>query len=315
MNFFYKHKASLWLFLKLLIGFCLFYFLYQAFFKQFKSFDFEGFWLRFYRFPNLFYLIMVLFLMPINWSIEALKWKMLLKEIEILNFKKAFASILAGISVSSFTPNRVGQFAGRILLLQNKNRMAGTLKSIVGNLAQLTATLFFGLLGLIFYLNEIALLKYYHLILILLLLVLGLFFYFNLNFFTQYIPQKWFFSQQIEHLQAIQFTKKKILVKAFLFSSLRYFVFTFQYFLLLIFFDVEIAFGLAYPLIACVFLFQSIIPSLAITELPIRGSVALYLFNSYSENVLGIVSAPSLLWLFNLVFPAILGYLVILKTK
>ena len=51
----------------------------------------------------------------------------------------------------------------------------------------------------------------------------------------------------------------------------------------------------------------SIIPTIAISEIGVRGSVAVYLFGLISANALGILSATFVLWLINLLIPAIIG--------
>ena len=65
------------------------------------------------------YLIIALILVPVNWGIETFKWKYLIKKIEYISFSKAFKSILSGVTIGIFTPNRMGEFAGRIFYLES----------------------------------------------------------------------------------------------------------------------------------------------------------------------------------------------------
>jgi hypothetical protein len=63
------------------------------------------------------------------------------------------------------------------------------------------------------------------------------------------------------------------------------------------------------------FLFLAIIPSIALVELGIRGKLALELFGWISANQLGVISAVISIWLVNLVLPAIIGSLLIIRIK
>jgi len=72
-----------------------------------------------------------------------------------------------------------------------------------------------------------------------------------------------------------------------------------------------------------IFLALSIVPTVTITELGVRNSLAVYFFGFYFNHsaamtvqVLdGIILAGSLLWIINLVIPAILGTLFISRLK
>ena len=76
-------------------------------------------------------LALVLVLMLLNWGLEATKWKFLLRKIEIITFTKAMKSIFAGACVSIFTPNRLGEFGGRIFYLKPSNRVYGVMITFI----------------------------------------------------------------------------------------------------------------------------------------------------------------------------------------
>ena len=68
---------------------------------------------------------------------------------------------------------------------------------------------------------------------------------------------------------------------------------------------------------------MTIIPTIALTEIGIRGSISMYVFKHHfdalglwnSEFSLGVVSASSMLWLINLIFPAIAGTIFVFSLK
>ncbi|HEX3769166.1 MAG TPA: hypothetical protein VHT72_12360, partial [Puia sp.] len=62
------------------------------------------------------------FLMVINWSLETAKWKIALMPIQTVSFFRALKAILAGTCIASFTPNRVGEYLGRMLFVDSGNK-------------------------------------------------------------------------------------------------------------------------------------------------------------------------------------------------
>jgi hypothetical protein len=59
----------------------------------------------------------------------------------------------------------------------------------------------------------------------------------------------------------------------------------------------------------------SIIPSIHLMDLAIKGSVAVVLFGKLGVNQWTIVSITTLMWLLNLVIPVLIGSLFVLKFK
>src|SRR6266404_3077929 len=93
-------------------------------------------------------LLIVIFLMIINWSIEAFKWKISIQNIQPVSFLKSFRAILSGVSFSVTTPNRMGEYLGRVLYIEEGNRLRAVSLTIVSSMSQLIITLLAGLIGL-----------------------------------------------------------------------------------------------------------------------------------------------------------------------
>ena len=106
-----------------------------------------------------------------------------------------------------------------------------------------------------------------------------------------------------------------ILLRVLGWSVLRYAVFVIQYILLLQSFNVTDAIGVAAWLISLQFLIMAIIPTIALADIGIRGKLALELFGMISTNQLGIIAAALGIWLINLIGPAIVGSLLIIRIK
>ena len=56
---------------------------------------------------------------------------------------------MTGVTVGTITPNRVGEFAGRILFVEKENRTKASYLTIFGDTAQFCSTLIFGIIGLL----------------------------------------------------------------------------------------------------------------------------------------------------------------------
>jgi hypothetical protein len=92
-------------------------------------------------------------------------------------------------------------------------------------------------------------------------------------------------------------------------------VFTTQFFILLELFEVSIAYNDAIVLIMSMLFVISVIPTIAITEIGVRGSVAVFLFGLISANTVGILSATFVMWIVNLLLPALIGTIFIFTLK
>jgi hypothetical protein len=88
-------------------------------------------------------------------------------------------------------------------------------------------------------------------------------------------------------------------------------VFSTQYYLLFIVFDIPVDFLQSFMLTSSIFFVLAIIPTIAFAELGIRGATAIYFLSPYVSNELSILASSYALWCINLVLPAILGLLFI----
>ena len=72
---------------------------------------------------------LVCLMMLLNWSLEALKWKELTKAYHKMSFSEAFRSVISGVSTSFITPNRIGDFIGKLSYLPKGKRKIGLMSS------------------------------------------------------------------------------------------------------------------------------------------------------------------------------------------
>src|SRR5512138_1826835 len=96
-------------------------------------------------------LLLVMALMPVNWGIETVKWMLMIRKIENIGFLRSFQAVLSGVAISSFTPNRVGDFFGRAYILNKASHIEGILITVLGSMSQLMITVIAGSLSLLFF--------------------------------------------------------------------------------------------------------------------------------------------------------------------
>jgi uncharacterized membrane protein YbhN (UPF0104 family) len=93
-------------------------------------------------------------LVVVNWGLEARKWQIQIEPLEKFSFRKAFKSVLAGCSITMLTPNRIGEYGGRIVYVQDQHRLRAITLTILGSISQFFVTLVMGTAGIL-------VLKYY----------------------------------------------------------------------------------------------------------------------------------------------------------
>ena len=143
----------------------------------------------------------------------------------------------------------------------------------------------------------------------------GFFVFFNLKFFIRILKKIKLPEKITKPIEIITEYSTKELINILLYSFLRYSVFVIQFYILLIFFKVEVTFFEAIICISLTYFISSVIPSFTLTEIGIRGSAALFFMGMFSGNDIGIISATALIWIINLAFPAIIGAFVFYRTK
>jgi uncharacterized membrane protein YbhN (UPF0104 family) len=273
----------------------------------------------------------VLLLVVVNWGIEAVKWRFMIGKLEKISIITSFSSILSGIAVSTFIPNRVGEFFGRVFILEKASRIESILITILGSMSQLLVTILTGTVCLAIFLprsmwhfgNLTATFYWGFIISIILMDIILLVFYFNISLISslrqKICVRKW--RKYRKFLNVFSYYDFRELCHVITLSFLRYMVFSVQYYLLLRLFGVPVPLFEGLVIIAIIFFIMTIIPTVAITELGIRGSVAIYLFGIFfskyhamSESIsIGILSASTLLWIINLAIPAFAGSVLLFR--
>ncbi len=268
---------------------------------------------------NAFYLAFAVILMPVNWMLEAVKWKRLVKPIEDVPLLKAIEGIFAGVTLSLFTPNRVGEYGGRILVVKPENNVKTVVATLVGSFSQLTVLLVMGMSGMSYFiylnLQLDAFLLYTIIFCSLLIAALLVFFYLNVDLLIPIFKRIPFVRRFVKHIKILKKYQAKELFLVLIFSLCRYLVYSLQYYVILRFLGIEMPLLHGLSSIALIFLVQTSIPLPPITGLLMRGEVALYVWGFYNINEISILAATFSLWFINVILPALLGVIFILNVN
>ncbi len=271
---------------------------------------------------RLWMFVFSLILMLFNWGVEAVKWRLLILKIENISIAQSFKAILSGVTVSVFTPNRIGEYAGRVVYIHNADRIKAALITVITSLSQLIITLLLGSLALLFYLIDYHgdiigdLSIYIGVQLYIVFFVLSLLVFLNTSVISLILSKIKFLADRFKkYIDVFAYYSQLELAQTLLLSLIRYLIFSIQYYLLLRFFDVDITIAQALILIPVYFITLTAIPSITLAELGIREVVAITVFSVVAENELGMVSTSFVIWLINLALPALIGMIFVLRAK
>ena len=265
------------------------------------------------------YFILIFLLQFVNWTLEALKFYFLLPDSKNLSFNQVLKSVYVGNLTAIVTPKRLGNFIGRNWILKDKAQQV-TISTISGNFYQLFITIimaFCSFLYLYFFKTQFLLeLKYYFLLLV--------FFYSFLLFLIGYtiFNNDWhpivnklklvkYFNISTDHLTSISSFKR---IKVIFFAMSRYWIFIFQYYLLLKGFNITVDFLDVIILVGLLFGTVTFLPSFAPGNLGTREAFSIFILGG---SALGIKFAlvSFLVWSVNVAFSALIGAGLLFTSK
>ena len=248
-----------------------------------------------------------------NWFFEILKWRYLVSNIKEISFLSALEQSLGSLTASLFTPNRIGEYGVKAMYYKLADAKKVVAINLLSNSLQMAVTVGFGLIGLSLLLLSYELdMNYYRIFKISAILIIIILF-------------------PLIGLSKSEFSIKGISIKTarvfystipkstyfigFIISMTRYLIFSFQFYFLLTLFDVQLTYLEAMVIITSMHLLASIIPTLSLFDVVLKGSVAVYLFSIIGINSLTILSIITIMWLLNVVLPSLFGAAFILKFK
>jgi len=271
-----------------------------------------------------FWLVIVLAMA--NWGLEAKKWQILMHNLQRLNYFIALKGVLSGVALSLSTPNRIGEYGGRVLYVKDGNRLKSVSLSIAGSICQLTITFLMGCGGLIFLLqkkheygNTVMGLSFFWIEVLFSISVFAtlilLLFLFRLSWIIKFFEKIPAISKYVLYVSVLDEFTPKLLLRLLFLSLARYLIFVIQYILLLQVFLVEVGWQQGFWIISILYLVMAIVPSFAFADLGIRGKFSTELLSLYSANTIGILGTTFGIWFINLFIPALAGSYFIIKKR
>ena len=311
-NILLKYKRIVFLLIKLVIIGCAFYFIHQKLISnELLSFQDLQQQLSILFSKNSWYLLLLLLFTDANWLLEIYKWKLLATVEQKTTFHEAYEQSLASLTSSIITPNRIGEYAVKALYFKKNSRKKIIALNFIGNLSQLTATIIFGIIGFIFiflsfdiHFPPVNIQKMF----IAIAIVSILYYVVKLTGISKIVTIQ--LKKAIAYLEEVSF---KFYIKILVISAVRYLIFSHQFYFLLRLFEIETNYFTLINLIFCSYFIASILPSLAIFDWALKGSIAVFMFNFIGLNVLTIITVTTIMWLLNVAIPALLGSIFVLN--
>jgi hypothetical protein len=301
MNF-TPQKKILTFTVKLLIVSAAFYFIYNQLVTNDKL-DWTKFTSLLKEKQSILGILFLLSFSVVNRYLEILKWQNLVSFFKPITIGEATKQVLAALTAGIFTPNGLGEYAGKALYFEKIKTKKIIFLNLICNGIQMLLTIFFGAIGL---------------------LILGYwkwaFSIFSLSiifcivsFLSKNIKIKGYSIQKLIH--KINEIPKPIHQKNILLGTLRYLVFSHQYYFLFLAFDVDLPYLTMMATIATVYFLASSLPSFQFLDFAIKGSMAVFFFGKLGVNEWIVVFISMLMWFLNVVLPVVIGSYYVLKFK
>ena len=298
------HKAKQFLVftIKLLIVIGAFYFIYHQISTN-QKLDWNKFQTLVVEKTSLLTFLFVLLFSIANRYLEILKWQNLVTFIKPIPVGEASKQVLGALTAGIFTPNGLGEYAGKALFFKKEKTKKVIFLNLICNGIQMILTVIFGTIGLLF-------IGYGLWVIGIVLFVLG---FWILAFFSKNITIKGYSIQKL--LQMINEIPKAIHRKNILLGTFRYLVFSHQYYVLFLVFDVDLPYLTLISSIAAVYFLASSLPSFQFLDFAVKGSVAVFFFGKLGINEWITIFISTLMWLLNVVLPVIIGSYFVMRFK
>jgi len=304
------HKAKQFLVftVKILIVTGAFYFIYQQLANN-NQLDWKKFSVLFHKNQSISGIIFILFLSFLNRFFEILKWQNLVSWIHKISLYNATAQVLAALTAGIFTPNGVGEYAGKALYYDKALTKKIVFLNLICNGIQMILTIVFGIFGLLYFNANFHIITTQTVVILFGLVVILLL----VSFFMKKITVKGYSLEKLIH--KTNEIPKSIHQKNMVLGLCRYLVFSHQYYFLFLAFDVDLPYFMLMSAITSIYFLASSLPTFQFLDFAVKGSVAVYFFSLLGVNQWIVVFITTLMWFLNVVLPVVLGSYFVLNFK
>jgi len=304
------HKAKQFLVftIKVLIVTGAFYFIYQQLANN-DQLDWQKFIALFQKNQSIGGILFILSFSFLNRFFEILKWQNLVSHLREISLSEATAQVLGALTAGIFTPNGLGEYAGKALFFEKSETKKILFLNLICNGIQMILTIVFGVFGLLYFNANFNIIttKTVSFLFGLLLVV------FLIIFSLKKIKIKGYSVEKLIH--KINEIPKPIHKKNVLLGLSRYLVFSHQYYFLFLAFDVHLPYLILLSAITSIYFLASSLPTFQFLDFAVKGSVAVYFFGLLGVNEWIVVFISTLMWFLNVVLPVIIGSYYVLNFK
>lgn len=264
-------------------------------------------------------LSVVLGLMIINWVLEAAKWRYLAQRLSHITLWKSIEAVFCGLTWAIFTPNRIGEYGGRVMFLPQRKRVHGVFAMAVGSFGQNVITNVLGAVAVLWFIANFLHVSVWvyagAVVLAVLLILVMVLFFFNIKWMVSFLNSISFLRKYHRFFDIMGRYKFIELVRIMGFCLARFAVFSFQYYLVIHLLIPQIPLYDVLLMIFVLLFVQSALPSLDLFDFGVRAFTADKLFGYITDQKLAIIAAVTAIWFINLILPAILGSVFVFKLR
>ena len=261
----------------------------------------------------------LLLLTPVNWGLEALKWQLLLRQVERISFRDAYRGVLAGVSLGFALPAQLGDTAGRALSLRTRPAGAVGASLVSGGMQFYVAIVF----GTVAWAHHLAVVSERNnpagrwlLGLLMVLSLGGVVFGWLRRRLIGYLAGRPGLSRFAPYWQVAGLYADREIGLALGAAALRYLVFSVQFFLAMQVVGLAVPTEVAASGIGLVFLAKTITPAFnLLSDLGVREAAALWVFSPFNLSVPVLLTATLTLWVANVLTPVLVGLIWVWKLK
>ncbi|SEA63902.1 Lysylphosphatidylglycerol synthase TM region [Flavobacterium gillisiae] len=304
----HKTKQFLVVLIKLLIVGGAFYFIYNQLANNDKL-DWSQFLILFNKNQSVTGIAFIVFLSVLNRYLEILKWQNLVSYLKPISLGEATKQVLAALTAGIFTPNGVGDYAGKALFFDKSETKKVVFLNLICNGIQMVLTVIIGLFGLLYFNVHYNVITTKTVAILFGILIL----IFIILFSIKKITIKGYSIEKLFH--KINEIPKRIHQKNIFLGIIRYLVFSHQYYFLFLAFDVDSPYLTLISAVTCVYFFASSLPTFQFLDFAVKGSVALFFFGILGVNEWIVIFVSTLMWFLNVVLPVVIGSYYVLNFK
>ena len=256
------------------------------------------------------FLVFAIILLPLNFLVESYKWKFLLNFYPITLWQ-SIKSVLWGQTGAFITPNSIGEFPARAMNLPAEHRLTAISMGFMGSFTQTVAVSFFGVIAApIFIYQHLLIDKVSNFWAVIIFAIIASF---SILLFFFFLPKLSFKinagnSENAKKLfSAFSKFNFVFLLKIIAISTLKYLIFSTQFYLILRFCGVDFSLCQAFIAMPTFYLLLTYTPLFNAIEAAPRASIGVLVFSVFCANTAGIIAASILFWLLNFCVPTACG--------